>query len=52
MYLQHFGKIGTGDIALLAQEIENEKKKEAERTTKEESTAPSEDAGLDEKMEG
>ncbi|KAJ3520430.1 hypothetical protein NMY22_g12764 [Coprinellus aureogranulatus] len=51
-YLQHFGKIGTGDIVLLAQEIENERKKEAERATKEESNAPSEDAGLDEKMEG
>lgn len=51
-YLQHFGKIGTGDITLLAHEIESERKKEAERATKEESTAPSEDPGLDEKMEG
>jgi len=26
-YLQYFGKIGNGDIELLAQEIENEKEK-------------------------
>ena len=30
-YLAHFGKIGTGDIILLAQEIEKEEKAERER---------------------
>ncbi|OSX67145.1 hypothetical protein POSPLADRAFT_1164424 [Postia placenta MAD-698-R-SB12] len=30
-YLQHFGKIGTGDILLLMQEIEKEKKEREER---------------------
>lgn len=30
-YLAHFGKIGTGDIILLAQEIEKEEKAEKER---------------------
>ncbi|KDQ51135.1 hypothetical protein JAAARDRAFT_41403 [Jaapia argillacea MUCL 33604] len=30
-YLQHFGKIGTGDIMLLAQEIEKEKKERESR---------------------
>ncbi|KAG6829776.1 hypothetical protein H0H92_003566 [Tricholoma furcatifolium] len=35
-YLQHFGKIGTGDIELLAKEIEEEKtKQEKERLQKE-----------------
>ena len=37
-YLQHFGKIGTGDIVLLAEEIEKEKK-ERERGQKGEETA-------------
>lgn len=35
-YLQHFGKIGTGDVLLLAQEIEAEKEREREREKKEE----------------
>ncbi|KAI9455734.1 THO complex subunit 1 transcription elongation factor-domain-containing protein [Boletus coccyginus] len=30
-HLQHFGKIGTGDVLLLAQEIEAEKERERER---------------------
>ncbi|KIL00784.1 hypothetical protein PAXRUDRAFT_29517 [Paxillus rubicundulus Ve08.2h10] len=30
-HLQHFGKIGTGDVYLLAQEIETEKERERER---------------------
>ncbi|KAI6012615.1 THO complex subunit 1 transcription elongation factor-domain-containing protein [Pisolithus orientalis] len=40
-YLQHFGKIGTGDILLLAQEIEAEKEKEREK--KEEKTQKAEE---------
>lgn len=35
-YLQHFSKIGTGDIILLAQEIEAEKEREKEREKREE----------------
>ena len=31
-YLQHFGKIGTGDIMLLAEEIEKEKVPKGEGT--------------------
>lgn len=30
-HLQHFGKIGTGDVLLLAQEIDTEKERERER---------------------
>lgn len=41
-YLQHFGKIGTGDILLLMQEIEKEKKEreERERAATEETASP------------
>ncbi|KAJ2934319.1 hypothetical protein H1R20_g2793, partial [Candolleomyces eurysporus] len=42
-HLQHFGKIGTGDIELLAQEIENEKKRESERVQKGEAGGTSEE---------
>ncbi|KAI6048069.1 THO complex subunit 1 transcription elongation factor-domain-containing protein [Pisolithus marmoratus] len=43
-YLQHFGKIGTGDVLLLAQEIEAEKReKEKEREKREEKTQKSEE---------
>ncbi|KZT08810.1 UDP-glucose 4-epimerase [Laetiporus sulphureus 93-53] len=34
-YLQHFGKIGTGDIVLLAQEIEKEKREREEKEREE-----------------
>jgi len=39
--LQHFGKIGTGDIELLAQEIERER----EKPQKEESSGSVEEQG-------
>ncbi|KAG6332420.1 hypothetical protein ID866_6671 [Astraeus odoratus] len=42
-YLQHFGKIGTGDIILLSQEIEAEKEREREREKKEERTQKTEE---------
>lgn len=43
-YLQHFGKIGTGDVLLLAQEIEAEKReKEKEREKREEKTQKTEE---------
>lgn len=32
-YLQHFGKIGTGDVVLLANEIEAEKEREKNQKT-------------------
>ncbi|CCL98899.1 uncharacterized protein FIBRA_00906 [Fibroporia radiculosa] len=35
-YLQHFGKIGTGDVTLLAQEIEKEKKERERAAVSEE----------------
>ncbi|KAI8980599.1 UDP-glucose 4-epimerase [Trametes punicea] len=38
-YLQHFGKIGTGDIVLLAQEIEKERQ-EREKAAAEKEAAP------------
>ncbi|KAH7927255.1 UDP-glucose 4-epimerase [Leucogyrophana mollusca] len=44
-HLQHFGKIGTGDVTLLAQEIdaekEREKEREREKTQKSEEMMPS-----------
>ena len=42
-HLQHFGKIGTGDLELLAQEIETEKKRESERVQKGEAAGTSEE---------
>ncbi|KAL4067280.1 THO complex subunit 1 transcription elongation factor-domain-containing protein [Scleroderma yunnanense] len=42
-YLQHFGKIGTGDIILLAQEIDTEREREREREKREEKSQKTEE---------
>lgn len=43
--MQHFNKIGTGDIILLAQEIEAEKEREKEREKREEKGQKTEEIG-------
>ncbi|KAF8559888.1 UDP-glucose 4-epimerase [Imleria badia] len=54
-YLQHFGKIGTGDVLLLSQEIETEKEREREREREKEKTqktdANASESALDKKEE-
>lgn len=42
-YLQHFGKIGTGDVLLLAHEIEGEKEREREREREKEKAQKTEE---------
>ena len=44
-HLQHFGKIGTGDVLLLAQEIEAEKEREREREREKEKAQRMEENG-------
>lgn len=44
-HLQHFGKIGTGDVLLLAQEIEAEKEREREREREKEKAQKTDESG-------
>lgn len=44
-HLQYFGKIGTGDVLLLAQEIETEKEREREREREKERTQKMDESG-------
>lgn len=44
-HLQHFGKIGTGDVLLLAQEIDAEKEREREREREKEKAQKMDESG-------
>lgn len=44
-HLQHFGKIGTGDVLLLVQEIDAEKEREREREREKEKAQKMDESG-------